>query len=189
MRRSLKKIIAQHAEQMQNILEDIGLPVAEDTVSTGARFLKALLEMTEGYEEVPKKYSTTFPNKNGGNIVILRDIAFTSLCAHHALQFTGKASIAYVPDQRIIGLSKLARITDTYAKRFQVQEDLTSDILKSVVETTACHGAYVVVKGEHSCMRCRGVKKHGSEMITTAGHGCLSTVKNREAFSEVLRTL
>lgn len=188
MKRSKGKLVATYSERMQEILHELGLPVAEDTQRTGERFLKALVEMTEGYEENPKKYSTTFPNNSHSQIVVLKDIAFVSLCAHHALQFTGTASIAYVPDERIIGLSKLARITDTFAKRFQVQEDLTYQIAEAVIETTKCHGVYVVVRGEHSCMKCRGVKKHGSEMVTSIGFGCLSRAEQRANF-EVLANL
>lgn len=185
-RPSLKNIIQSYAEDIQNMLINMGLPDAPDTKRTAERFIAGLYEMTSGYSENPEKYCTVFPNSNSG-LVILRDIAFTSLCAHHSLPFTGTASVAYLSNgEQIIGLSKLARIVDTYAKRWQVQEDLTNQICQAIQKHTAALGTYVVVRGVHSCMTCRGVRKSGAEMVTEVGVGALDTAPARMKISSKL---
>ena len=188
-RPSLKSLIQLYGEDVQNMLTSMGLPIAPDTERTAERFIAGLYEMTAGYSENPDKYSTMFPSGSSG-LVILRDIEFVSLCAHHSLPFTGKASVAYLANgEQIIGLSKLARIVDTYAKRWQIQEDLTAQICAEIQKQTQALGSYVVVRGVHSCMTCLGVRKSGAEMVTEVGVGALDSATARCRISNKLSEL
>ncbi len=188
-RLNLKSFIEEHSSAMQRILTDAGMPEADDTAKTGTRYLKALHEMTAGYDEHPSRYCTVFPNTHHAPLVILKDIQYQSLCAHHTLVFSGSVSIAYVPYKEIIGLSKLARIADTFSKRFQVQESMTSQIATEVSLQTKSPDVYVVVRGEHSCMKCRGVRKSGAVMVTEFGTGAMATPAGRSSVSSLLENI
>lgn len=143
-------------------------PSREGLVKTPDRFCRALLEMTEGYSlDYNEILSTTFESNSDENIV-LKDIDFASMCEHHLLSFTGKVHIGYIPrDGRIVGLSKLARVVDVFAKRLQVQERMTEQIAKAIHSVLTPRGVAVVVEGVHSCMCVRGVNKNGATMITS----------------------
>ena len=112
-------------------------------------------------EELSKTFSV-----NGGDIVIEKDISFSSTCEHHLMPFFGRIAIAYIPDKKVVGLSKLARCVEVYAKRLQLQEQLTRQIAQAVMDYLAPKGVFVWCEAEHTCMTCRGVKKAGSKTIS-----------------------
>ena len=116
--------------------------------------------------------ATTFPNDEGyDELVVARDIPFHSLCEHHLLPFVGVAHVGYLPGERIVGLSKLARVVDHFARRMQVQERLTTQVASWLTETLQPKGVGVVLEAEHMCMSLRGVRKTGSKTVTSALHG------------------
>lgn len=143
-------------------------PNREGLIETPDRFCRAFLELTAGYHEDPKEILTTTFESDTDEMIILRDIEFTSMCEHHLLSFTGKAHVAYIPAHgRIVGLSKLARIVDLYAKRLQVQERLTQQVAHAIQKHLDPQGVAVVFEGVHSCMCVRGVKKQNATMTTS----------------------
>jgi GTP cyclohydrolase I len=131
--------------------------------------------MAETYAELltPRPFSaTTFPNDEGyDELVVARDIRFHSLCEHHLLPFHGVAHVGYLPGERIVGLSKLGRVVDLYARRLQVQERLTTQVARWICDTLEPRGVGVVIEAEHLCMSLRGVQKPGARTITSALHG------------------
>lgn len=149
---------------LNNIGED---PTREGLLRTPERFEKALSELTSGYKQdlADVVGEGVFEAENAG-LVSVREIEFFSLCEHHMLPFWGTVSIAYYPDQQILGLSKLARIVDVYAKRLQVQERLTREVAEAVFDLVDARAAAVKVKAQHMCMMMRGVKKVNSTTIT-----------------------
>lgn len=148
-------------------------PSREGLIDTPERVLKAWSEMTAGYKEDPAKIlSVTFDVDKVDEMVILRSIPFVSFCEHHMLPFEGTADVAYIPKDRVVGLSKLARLVDVYAKRLQVQERLTQQIRQSIDEHLSPIGSAVVIRASHTCMCYRGIKKRG-EMITSSLSGRL----------------
>jgi len=176
MPNSLKKAIAangitaqQATEAIQTILKYIGEdPTRDGLLNTPDRVCRAFLEMTEGYAlDYKEILATTFESNSDENIV-LKDITFSSLCEHHLLTFTGKVHVGYIPkDGRIVGLSKLARVVDVFAKRLQVQERMTEQIAQAIDSVLHPRGVAVIVEGVHSCMCIRGVNKSGATMITS----------------------
>jgi GTP cyclohydrolase I len=161
-------------EQLLELGED---PEREGLLKTPLRVAKAMDYMTSGYstslEEIVN--NAVFDSEGADEIVLVKDIEFYSMCEHHMLPFFGTAAIAYLPDKHIIGLSKLARITDLYARRLQVQERLTNQVANAVQEVLSPHGVAVVMEGRHLCMMMRGVQKQDSSTITSA---MLGTFKN-----------
>jgi len=139
----------------------------EGLVRTPKRFSKAIHELCAGYQLTPAEAvgEGVFPGEGGG-LVSVRDVEFYSLCEHHLLPFWGTASVAYYPGKKIIGLSKIPRLIDVFARRLQVQERLTSQIATSLMELVDARGVFVRVRGCHMCMMMRGVKKHASETVT-----------------------
>lgn len=144
----------------------------EGLAETPSRVVKAFLEMTTGYDQDPAKIlSTTFDVKHT-ELIVVEGVDFVSLCEHHLLPFVGRARVGYLPGSRIVGLSKLARLVDCYARRLQVQERLTNQIATAIMEHLDAQGAGVVLRAEHSCMSCRGVGKRAS-MVTSSMLGSL----------------
>lgn len=139
---------------------------AETLANTPSRFTKALIEMTEGYHDAPKEILSKTFEEPCDEIVVLKDIPFTSLCEHHLLGFSGTVHIGYLPGS-VVGLSKLARLVDCFSHRLQIQERLTRQIAEALMEHLQARGAAVIVRGQHSCMSCRGVRKSGATMITS----------------------
>jgi len=133
--------------------------------------------MAEAYAELltPRPFNaTTFPNDEGyDELVVARDIRFHSLCEHHLLPFHGVAHVGYLPGERIVGLSKLGRVVDLYARRLQVQERLTTQVARWLGDTLEPRGVGVVIEAEHLCMSLRGVQKPGARTITSALHGAV----------------
>lgn len=156
-------------EAVETLLRYIGEnPSRDGLLNTPDRVCRSFLEMTEGYSlDYKEILSTTFESNSDENIV-LKDITFASMCEHHLLSFTGRVHIGYIPrDGRIVGLSKLARVVDVFAKRLQVQERMTEQIAKAIQDVLNPSGVAVIVEGLHSCMCVRGVNKNGATMITS----------------------
>jgi GTP cyclohydrolase I len=168
-----------------SIGEDIERPGLKDTPK---RVVQAFLEMTTGYEtDIPSLF-TQFEGEKYSQMVVIRDIDFTSLCEHHMLPFVGKCHIAYLPNGPLLGLSKFARLVDAFSRRLQIQERMTQQIADTIQEhMKLCKGVGVVVEAEHSCMSCRGVRKANAIMITTAltGSFLTSDAVRAEFFSSV----
>jgi GTP cyclohydrolase I len=143
-------------------------PEREGLIKTPHRAAEAMRYMTRGYQQnLEDIVNGAIFHAESDDMVIVRDIEFFSLCEHHAIPFFGLASIAYIPDGKIIGLSKLARITDMYARRLQVQERLTVEIAEAVDKVLTPKGVAVVLQAQHLCMMARGVEKKSSDMVTS----------------------
>jgi GTP cyclohydrolase IA len=165
-------------------------PYREGLKRTPARVVQALEFLTRGYREDPKVVinGAVFAEDEYQEIILCRDLDFYSLCEHHLLPFFGKAHVAYLPNRRIIGLSKLARLVEIYARRLQVQERLTTQIAQTLMEELEPLGAAVVLEAEHLCMRMRGVEKQNSFVTTSAMLGVFRTrVETRQEFMNLLR--
>jgi GTP cyclohydrolase I len=158
------------------VLNQLGVETTGDLEETPQRWVRAFLEMTSGYTDDPVEIlSKRFKQPAADELVILRDIEFTSLCEHHLLPFTGTAHVAYLPGGFLVGLSKLARLVECYARRLQVQERMTHQIATAIMENLDSRAVGVVIKAHHSCMGCRGVRKPGATMITSCLLGMLRT--------------
>lgn len=159
---------------VREILEAIGEdPDRDGLVRTPARIAHMYEEIFAGIHEDPSHHLTVTFEANHDEMVMVRDIAVTSVCEHHLVPFAGRAHVAYIPgkDGRITGLSKIARLVDGFAKRPQVQERLTTQIADALVDTLDPAGVLVMIEAEHFCMSMRGVKKPGSLTITSAVRG------------------
>ncbi|MBH20259.1 MAG: GTP cyclohydrolase I FolE [Rhodobiaceae bacterium] len=176
-------------DAVRTILSWIGEnPDREGLVETPRRFIDAYAEYFNGYningEDVLKK---TFGDVGGYNdIVLLKDIAFNSFCEHHMAPFIGKAHVAYLPSDRVVGISKLARLVDVYAHRLQTQETMTAEITNAIDQSLKPRGVAVILDAEHMCMSLRGVHKHDVSTITTRFTGEFDTNENlRERFMKL----
>ena len=149
-------------------------PAHGDLIDTPARVVKAFLEMTQGYRQSPAEILARTFDVECDEMVIVDGVEFTSLCEHHLLPFVGTAKLGYVPGKRVVGLSKLARLVDCYAQRLQVQERLTQEIASAIDTYLEPRSVGVVVRAEHQCMACRGVRKR-ARMVTSALLGDLKT--------------
>jgi GTP cyclohydrolase I len=146
-------------------------PDREGLLKTPNRVARAYAEFIAGLQEDPRRHLKTVFSENYDEVVLLRDIEFHSICEHHLLPFTGVAHVAYLPLGKVVGLSKLARLVEGYARRPQVQERLTVQIADALMEELNPAGAACVIEASHTCMTLRGVKKHGSTMVTSALRG------------------
>ncbi len=144
-------------------------PDREGLTDTPARVARAYEEYFAGYREDPKRYlERTFEEVHGyDEMVVLRDIPFESHCEHHLAPIIGKAHVAYLPTNRVVGISKLARVVNAYAKRLQVQEKMTAQIADCINDALAPDGVGIVIEAAHHCMTTRGVHKHGVSMVTS----------------------
>jgi GTP cyclohydrolase I len=165
--------VAEHEALVRRQLELIGEdPDREGLVRTPERVAKALAWLTHGYSlDVADVVGSALFAEEHRQMVMVRDIDFYSLCEHHMLPFYGRAHVAYVPNGRIVGLSKLPRIVDVYARRLQVQERLTEEIASAIERILKPAGVGVVLEAVHLCMMMRGVEKQGSKTITSALRG------------------
>ena len=173
----------------QEILKLIGEDVTRDgLLKTPERAAKAILELTQGYgvDAVATLNSALF-DEVCKNMVIVKDIQFYSLCEHHILPFYGKVHVAYIPNEKIVGLSKIARIVDAFSKRLQVQERLTKQIVQSMEQALNPKGVIVVVEAEHMCMQMRGVEKPGTVTTTIDYCGDFEIKEFRDNFFELLK--
>ena len=144
-------------------------PTREGLIDTPRRVAKAYREWFGGYDEDPEAIlARTFDEVEGyDDIVVLRDIRLESTCEHHMAPIIGRAHVAYLPDRRVVGISKLARLVDAYGKRMQVQEKLTAQIADTLQKVLKPRGVAVMIEAEHQCMSTRGVHKHGVDTLTT----------------------
>jgi GTP cyclohydrolase IA len=164
-------------------------PDREGLRQTPNRVAQALSFLTSGYREDPKKVinGAVFAQEDYQEMILCKDLDFYSLCEHHLLPFLGKAHVAYLPNRRIIGLSKLARLVEIYARRLQVQERLTTQIAQTIMEELDPLGVAVVLEAEHLCIRMRGVEKQNSWVITSAMLGVFRThQETRQEFMNLL---
>ncbi|MDE6311903.1 MAG: GTP cyclohydrolase I FolE [Muribaculaceae bacterium] len=161
------------AERMRDIIELIGEDCnREGLVKTPVRAAKALWFLTQGYRSDGKALMTqALFEHEGSRMVIVKDIEFYSMCEHHVLPFFGRVSVGYIPDGKIVGLSKLARLVNVYARRLQVQERLTAQICHAVSEAVGASGVIVTCTAEHLCMKMRGVEKQDSATTTVEYSG------------------
>ena len=169
--------LAKIAEGVRLILEGIGEDTGREGLRrTPARVAEMYAELTAGMREDPSEHVTPLPGDKHDEMVIVRDIHVASLCEHHLAPFVGRCHIAYIPKGgRILGLSKLARLAETFARRLQVQERLTSEIADTLYDGLKPVGVMVVIEAEHTCMSLRGVKKTGALTITSALRGGFRT--------------
>ncbi|KAE8321294.1 hypothetical protein BDV39DRAFT_212564 [Aspergillus sergii] len=173
---------ARMAASIRSILEDIGEdPNRDGLLKTPERYAKALLFFTKGYEESAYDIGKdAIFNINHNEIVLVRDIEVFSMCEHHLIPFVGKVHIAYIPNGRVLGLSKLARIAEIYARRLQVQERLTKQISQAIEELLQPQGVAVVMESAHMCMVMRGVQKSSAMTTTSCRTGVFKTDKEAE---------
>jgi len=181
-------VVKRIADKYRSILKDIGEnPDREGLQKTPERVAKALQFLTHGYELDPAAIlrSAMF-NEEYQQMVIVKDIELYSLCEHHVLPFFGKCHVAYIPNGRIVGLSKIPRVVDAFARRLQVQERLTMDIRNCIEETLKPQGVAVVVEAQHMCMVMRGIQKQHSIATTSAFTGEFNTEKTRAEFMRLM---
>lgn len=171
------------------ILEGIGEDLnREGLLDTPSRIARMYEEICGGMHEDAKEHLTRTFTVENSEMVLEKDITFYSTCEHHMMPFYGKAHIAYIPDGKVVGLSKLARTVEVFAKRLQIQEQMTGQIADAIMEYLAPKGAMVVVEAEHMCMTMRGVKKPGSKTITIATRGVFETDNGlKEQFFSLLK--
>ncbi len=178
--------------RIEDAVREILLAVGEDPDREGLRrtpqrVARMYAELFAGLHQDPVDVLEAVFSEEYDELVVLRDISFSSLCEHHLMPFEGVVHIAYLPDGQVVGISKLARMVDIFAKRPQVQERLTTQICDLIMSKVRAKGAAVVIKATHTCMTCRGVRKPGSLMVTSAMRGrCLSDARTR---SEVMALL
>ncbi len=147
-------------------------PAREGMTRTPARVKESMAFLTQGYAQTAEDaVDGALFTEAHQNMVVVKDIELYSLCEHHMLPFFGKAHVAYIPDGRIMGLSKAARLVEVFARRFQVQERLTEQIAQAIWDTTAPQGVAVVIEAYHLCMMMRGVEKQNSKTVTSAMRG------------------
>ncbi len=179
-------------ERIANAVREILLAVGENPDREGLRdtpqrVARMYEELFSGLNSNPAERLSARFTESYDELVVLRDIPFNSVCEHHLMPFEGTAGVAYLPDGKVVGISKLARVVDDFALRPQVQERLTSQIADVIDEVLQPKGVAVVLRATHTCMTCRGVKKAGSVMVTSAVRGrCRSDARTR---SEVMSLL
>lgn len=176
----------QYAENLiKGILTTLGEdPTREGLEETPKRVVKSWKELYAGYGQKPEDILKTFSSDGYDQIVVLKDIELYSMCEHHMLPFYGKAHVAYIPDGKVIGISKLARLVDIYARRLQIQERLGAQVTKALMEHLQPKGAACIIEATHMCMRMRGVGKQNSVMTTSSLEGVF--LKNEKARLELL---
>jgi GTP cyclohydrolase IA len=174
----------------QGIIEAIGEdPKREGLLKTPERAAKALQFLTQGYESNPEEILLSARFKEDyKQMVIVKDIEIYSLCEHHMIPFIGKAHIGYIPNEYIVGLSKIPRVVEAYARRLQVQERLTTQIKNTINQTLNPLGVAVVIEAQHLCMAMRGVQKQNSVTTTSDFVGAFTRKETREEFLHIIGT-
>lgn len=177
-------------ESVRNLIRWAGDdPEREGLVDTPDRVARAWREYCRGYDEDPGLHLSRVFEEVGGydEIVLLKNIPFQSHCEHHLAPITGTASIAYLPNKRVVGISKLARVLEGFAQRLQVQERLTAQVAQTIWDHLKPQGVAVVIQAQHGCMTGRGVKTHGVDMVTSRMLGCF--LQNPDSRREVLHLM
>ena len=171
------------------LIEAVGEDLHREGLSDSPRRIAAMYrELFDGLYRDPVEVLSVGFEEGHDELVILREIPFYSMCEHHFMPFHGQAHIGYMPDGRIVGLSKIARAVEIFARRPQVQERLTSQIADCIEEVLSAQGVGVVIEAEHLCMTARGVRKPGATMVTSAMRGCFRTDANtRQEFLGLIR--
>ena len=180
-------------EKIELIVSDLLKEIGEDSereglIKTPHRVAKSWMTFAQGYKQTPEEVvGDAVFNEKCDEIVAVKDIDFFSLCEHHLLPFKGVAHVGYLPKEKIIGLSKIPRIVDIYARRLQVQERLTQQVADALQDVLSPNGVAVVIEAEHLCMQMRGVEKKSSFMITSAVRGAFrENNKTREEFLSII---
>jgi GTP cyclohydrolase I len=176
-------------DNIMRILQYIGEdPTREGLLETPKRVIKAYDHIFSGYKQNPKDMIKVFSETNNNEMILLRNIEIYSMCEHHMLPFIGKAHIAYIPNNRVIGISKLARIADVFARRLQIQERLCDQITECLMNELQPLGAACVIEAQHLCMQMRGVEKQNSIMITSSLKGVfIEKPETREEFMRLIK--
>lgn len=179
---------AQIAEHYKKIIELLGEnPHREGLLKTPERVSKAMQFLMQGYEQNPEDIiKAAMFTEDYRQMVIVKDIDFYSMCEHHMLPFFGKAHVAYIPNKKITGLSKIARIVEVYARRMQVQERMTTQIKECIQKTLNPMGVMVIIEAQHLCMQMRGVQKQHSITTTSDFTGVFEQAKTREEFINLI---
>lgn len=175
-------------DRYMNIIKDLGEDTERDgLIKTPERAAKAMQFLTQGYDQDPVEIlKGAMFQESYNEMVIVKDIELYSLCEHHILPFFGKAHIAYIPNGQIVGLSKLPRIVDVFARRLQVQERLTEQILDCINDTLKPQGVAVVIEASHMCMMMRGVQKQNSTTTTSGFRGQFEKIETRNEFLKLI---
>jgi GTP cyclohydrolase I len=180
--------------RIERAVREILLAVGEDPdrdglIRTPERVARSYTELFGGLREDPKEHLRVTFDEHHREMVILRDIPFASACEHHLLPFTGHVHIGYIPEGRVVGLSKLARVVEGFARRPQIQERMTSEIADAIMEALHPDGCGVVIEAVHTCMTIRGIKKPGAKMITSAMRGGFRRrAETRSEFMSIIRS-
>lgn len=179
-------VIEKHVAGLLRVLDPE--PDREGLARTPERVARAFAHLTRGYEQDPRSIiNGALFTEEYSEMIVVRDIDFFSLCEHHILPFYGKANVAYIPRSKIVGISKVARLVEVFARRLQVQERLTTQIASTLQEVLDPLGVGVVLEAEHLCMRMRGVEKQNSSVVTSAMLGAFqSASKTREEFMTLI---
>ena len=167
-------------ERIERAVGEILLAVGEDPnreglKATPRRVANMYVELLEGMQHEPAEHLESIFHEKYDEVVLLRDIPFFSVCEHHMMPFIGTANVAYLPDGKVLGVSKIARIVDCFAKRLQLQERLTAQVADFLMDNLKPKGVAVVIEASHSCMTIRGIRKPNSEMVTSALRGLFKT--------------
>jgi GTP cyclohydrolase I len=179
-----------HVGNLKGLLTDLGEDAnREGLAKTPARHLDSLMFLTSGYKEDPNKIlnEAVFHEKYN-DMVIVRDIEVYSVCEHHVLPFFGRCHVGYIPNGKIVGLSKIPRIVDIFSRRLQVQERLTHQVAEAMQEALNPQGVGVIVEAFHMCMMMRGVEKQKSYTMTSSMLGCFQKMETRNEFLSLIRT-
>lgn len=182
------KITEEVKDNYRSIINELGEDVTrEGIVKTPERAAKAMQFLTQGYDmDAAEILKSAMFKEDYNEMVIVKDIEVYSLCEHHILPFFGKAHIAYIPNGHIVGLSKLPRVVDVFARRLQVQERLTHDILECINKTLKPRGVAVVIEASHMCMMMRGVQKQNSVTTTSGFRGQFEKIETRNEFLKLI---
>jgi GTP cyclohydrolase IA len=175
-----------------NLLKELGEdPEREGLKDTPKRVEESYKFLTKGYHQnIDDVLNDAFFTAEDNHMIIVKDIELCSLCEHHMLPFIGKCHIGYIPGKKVIGVSKLARVVDMYARRLQIQERLTNQIARVLMDKVGAQGVGVVIEAQHLCMMMRGVEKQNSKMITSAMHGSFrSQMATRTEFLRLIGTI
>ena len=174
-----------HREILRRIGED---PERDGLLATPKRVEKSLAFLTKGYHEDPNEILRgALFDVDYDEMVIVKDVEMFSLCEHHMLPFFGKVHVAYIPKGKVIGLSKIARLVEVFARRLQVQERMTRQIADAIQEAIEPHGVGVVIEARHLCMMMRGIEKQNSSTVTSAMVGCFREKETRSEFHSLVR--